>query len=163
MPLPENSIIRVVNSKGTAIGAGFLITDHHAITCAHVVATDLGLQSSSIVAPQEQINFDFPLVAAGRVLGARVIAWHIEIDVAVLEITDNLPADVQTARLGQSPDLWQHAFRAFGFPKDFPNGVWTSGRILGREATGWYQIEDSRQTGYFIQPGFSGGAIWDES
>jgi len=96
-------------------------------------------------------------------LTARVFLWDSVCDVAALEITGDLPAGAQPAPLVSSPDLWKHDFRAFGFPAGFPNGVWAAGRILGREATGWYQIEDTKQTGYFVQPGFSGGAVWDEA
>ncbi len=34
--------------------------------------------------------------------------------------------------------------------------------IRGRTANGWLQIEDTNVTGYRVQPGFSGGAVWDE-
>jgi S1-C subfamily serine protease len=58
--------------------------------------------------------------------------------------------------------LWGHEFRAFGFPTGFDNGVWASGRILDRDANDWLQVEDTKNTGYFVQPGFSGGPLWDE-
>jgi hypothetical protein len=63
----------------------------------------------------------------------------------------------------QAEDLWKHTFRAFGFPAGYDNGVYAYGNILGREASGWLQIEDVKQSGYFVQPGFSGGAVWDET
>ncbi|MCP4360240.1 MAG: trypsin-like peptidase domain-containing protein, partial [Chloroflexi bacterium] len=53
-------------------------------------------------------------------------------------------------------------FRAFGFPAGFDDGVWASGRILAPQAAGWLQVEDTKATGYFVQPGFSGGPVWDE-
>ncbi|RPH60202.1 MAG: hypothetical protein EHM81_06710, partial [Chloroflexi bacterium] len=157
----ENSLIRIISSSGIPVGTGFLISETSALTCAHVVGAALR-QPVTVDMPSAEFSLDFPLLAPGQTLTARAVLWDSALDVAVLEISGELPSGVQPARLVQSADLWQHAFRAFGFPEGFPNGVWADGRILGREATGWYQVEDSKQTGYFIQPGFSGGAVWDE-
>jgi len=158
----EASILRILNPQGSAIGAGFLVSNQHALTCAHVVASALGIQSSPAKAPQDPIRLDFPLLAARQVLTARVVAWEPDDDAAVLELPGKVPAGAQPAELFQADSLWDHPFRAFGFPAGFENGVWASGRILGRESTGWLQIEDIKGTGYFVQPGFSGGPIWDE-
>jgi V8-like Glu-specific endopeptidase len=35
----KSSIIRIFNQDGGIVGAGFLISARHAITCAHVVET----------------------------------------------------------------------------------------------------------------------------
>ncbi len=158
----ENSIIRILSPAGIPVGTGFLISESRALTCAHVVAAVFGRKAMA-EAPVDGFSLDFPLLAPGQGLTAHVEAWNSGLDVAVLEITGELSAGAQPARLIHSQDLWKHDFRAFGFPNGFPNGVWADGRILGREATGWYQVEDTKQTGYFIQPGFSGGAVWDES
>jgi len=40
--------------------------------------------------------------------------------------------------------------------------VWASGVLRGRQASGWLQIEDVKQTGYLVAPGFSGGPVWDD-
>jgi len=158
----ENSIIRLLSASGLPVGAGFLIANAQALTCTHVVAAALG-QSVGAEAPVEQVRLDFPLLQPGQILVASVSFWDVDKDIAVLDIAGALPSGAAAARLVQSADLWRHAFRASGFPQGFPNGVWASGRILGREAAGWCQIEDSKQTGYFVQPGFSGGAIWDDA
>lgn len=158
----ENSLIRILSPSGNPVGTGFLLSPAQAVTCAHVVAQALRLPLTDEL-PAAELMLDFPLLAPGHLLSARAFLWDAPSDVAVLEITGDLPAGAQPAGLAQSPDLWKHEFRAFGFPQGFPNGVWASGRILGREATGWYQIEDTKQTGYFVQPGFSGGAVWDEA
>jgi hypothetical protein len=158
----EKSIVRILSDANFAMGSGFLITSDHVLTCAHVVAAALGDPVQAKM-PQEKLLLDFPLLAPDHRCTAKAIYWDPALDVAVLEIVDAIPEGVQAAPLVQNPDLWQHPFRAFGFPSGFENGVWASGRILAREATGWLQIEDSKETGYFVQPGFSGGAIWDES
>jgi S1-C subfamily serine protease len=158
----EAGTIRILDLNGTAIGAGFLVADGHAVTCAHVVASALGLQRAPGSKPQAEIKLDFPLLAAGKIISARVIAWGAAEDIAVLELRREIPSEVQPAELFHGDNLWEHPFRTFGFPSGFDNGVWASGRILAREATGWLQIEDTKQTGYFVQPGFSGAPVWDE-
>ncbi|HLF88811.1 MAG TPA: trypsin-like peptidase domain-containing protein, partial [Anaerolineales bacterium] len=167
MPQPhEAHLIRIFNAHGLAVGAGFLTDDTHALTCAHVVVSAMDLKAYSETPPPGELTLDFPLVAPNETLTARVVAWEPpqpgQGDVAVLELTSLAPTDAAPARLIQSTDLWHHTFRAFGFPKGHENGTWATGRILGAKAGGWQQIESTEQSGYFIQPGFSGGPVWDE-
>lgn len=158
----ETSIVRILSDAADVVGTGFLISPKQVLTCAHVIASAQG-ESLQVDMPQGEIPLNFPLLAPDQKCTAQAVFWDPALDVAVLEIADSLPAGAQPAPLVQNPDLWQHPFRAFGFPTAFENGVWASGRILAREASGWLQIEDSKETGYFVQPGFSGGAVWDES
>jgi len=58
-------------------------------------------------------------------------------------------------------DLWEHSFRAFGFPARYDDGVWATGRLLGRQATDWVMIEDVKAQGFPVGPGFSGTPLWD--
>lgn len=165
-PLLDPSLIRIFHPKGYAVGVGFLVDDQHAITCAHVVATALELRTYPENAPTDELTLDFPLTSPNQKLTARVVSWQIPAigqgDVAILEITSPLPEKATPACLIQAPDLWHHTFRAFGFPKNHENGTWATGRILGTKAGGWQQIESTEKTGYFVQPGFSGGPVWDE-
>ena len=164
----ESSIVRIRAADGRTVGAGFLVGEKQVLTCAHVVAGALGLPDD---APEVQkpgffrktrFLLDFPLVAPERILTARVTHWQPGSDVAGLELVDDPPAGASPVRLVKAEEPWGHSFRAFGFPAGFDNGVWASGRMLGREATGWLQIEDVKQTGYFVAPGFSGGPVWDD-
>ena len=111
---------------------------------------------------QQDIHVDFPLLLAGQIKIGKVIFWDAERDVAGLTIEGAPPPGAQPLSLVHSADLWGHPLRAFGFPQGVPNGVWALGRTLSCDSSGWLQIEDTRQTGYFVQPGFSGGAVWDE-
>lgn len=44
-----------------------------------------------------------------------------------------------------------------------PGGVWARGRLRERIGdSGWLQIEAESETGYIVQPGFSGTPVWDE-
>ncbi len=113
------------------------------------------------------ISLDFPLIAAGYRLTAQVIFWQsVQADgggdIAVLHLEKPLPEVTRAARLVAADDLWDHTFRVFGFPRSHDQGVWASGKLRAREATGWVQIEDVKTAGIRVQQGFSGGAVWDE-
>ena len=64
-------------------------------------------------------------------------------------------------RFAEAWDVWEHPFRAFGFPAGYDDGVWATGRLLGRQATGWAMIEDVKAQGFAVGPGFSGTPVWD--
>jgi tetratricopeptide (TPR) repeat protein len=91
-----------------------------------------------------------------------VIRWQPELDVAGLELLAKLPVEVCPLYLVTSNDFWNHHFRAFGFPAGYDDGVWASGLLRGQTGAGWVQIEDVKELGYPVQPGFSGTPIWDE-
>jgi len=165
----ESAIVRIRATAGTVVGTGFLVTGRHVLTCAHVVAGALGLPGDAQVEKpgfSEKTRFlvqlDFPLLAPESTLTARVSHWQPAIDVAVLELISDPPAESKPVRLVTADDLWGHSFRAFGFPAGYEQGVWVSGVLRGRQADGWLQIEDTKETGYLIAPGFSGGPVWDD-
>lgn len=149
-----SSLVRIYTASGEAVGAGFLIGDGLILTCAHVVAAALEIPEDVQEASGDEVLLDFPLVELKRRLTAR--------DVAGLELMDALPDDAQPVLLVTADDLLGHHSRAFGFPAGYDSGVWTSGRLLGREATGWVQVEDIKVTGHRVRPGFSGTPVWNE-
>lgn len=158
----EVCIARICVPNRDAAGVGFLIENRRILICAHVVATTLGISEDTPGIPTDEVLLDFPLIEPERIRAARVIHWDTERDVAGLELTDDPPADAQPVRMVTADDLWGHVFRAFGFPAGYDEGVWTSGVLRGRIGSGWVQIEDVKEPGYWVQPGFSGTPIWDE-
>lgn len=165
----RSSIVRIHDWNGRVVGAGFLVTDREILTCAHVIAQALGISEETPEKPADEIRLDFPLVARGEMLTARVILWRPvgaspkeEEDVVVLDLERDTPVGAHTVHLVKSDELWGHVFRAFGFPVGYDNGVWASGRLLESDAAGWVQIEDVKDSGFRIQPGFSGAPVWDE-
>jgi S1-C subfamily serine protease len=165
----RSSIARIHDRHGNVVGVGFLVTEREILTCAHVLAQALGIREDTSEQPENDIQLDFPLAAPGEMLTAQVILWHpvgtipkAEEDIAVLKLERDAPAEAQAVRLVTSKTLWGHPFRALGFPVGYDQGVWASGRLLDRDATGWVQIEDVKETGFRVQPGFSGGPVWDE-
>ncbi len=159
----NSAIVRIRTANGrTVIGAGFLVTNQRIFTCAHVVTIALDLLQDSPNPSQDILRLDFPLLASDSILTACVIYWQPTTDIAVLELTTDPPAGSKPVRLVTANNLWAHSFRAFGFPSSYEDGVWTSGVLRGQTAAGWVQIEDVKEPGYWIQPGFSGAPVWDE-
>jgi hypothetical protein len=162
----EASLVRIHTPDGLVVGAGFVVGERHILTCAHVVAGALGLADDAPEKPQDLVAFDVPRVAPKQMLTARVVLWRPPLldggdDLAGLELEGDLPKGAQAAPLAQVEDLWEHSFRAFGFPRGQDSGVWATGRLLGRQVTNWVQIEDTKETGFAVEPGFSGTPVWD--
>jgi hypothetical protein len=86
--------------------------------------------------------------------------WDPENDVTLLSLYGQVPADITPVQMIDEEDLWGHAFRAFGFPEGYDHGIWASGVLRGRTANQWLQIES--ESGYIVQPGFSGSPVFDE-
>jgi hypothetical protein len=122
----ELSIVRVRAPDRRNVGAGFLVAEGQVLTCAHVVVEALGLPEDTPETPQAEVHLDFPLVAPGHSLTGRVIHWQPGSDVAGLELDGDPPASARPVRLVTAKDLWAHAFRAFGFPTGYDDGVWAS-------------------------------------
>lgn len=157
----ETSIVRILSSEGFPIGAGFLIDNQKVITCAHVIQEMLGTTGDSDKLLGNQVNVDFPLVS-DQIFSGRVIFSDFKFDIVGIEIVNKEPWNGEPVSLVFSENMWGHFFRTLGFPKGYEHGVWASGILRGQQAKGWIQIEDVKQTGYFIAPGFSGSPVWDE-
>lgn len=165
--LVDSAVVRFRTQSGTVVGGGFYVGERRVLTCAHVVARALGLHDRSAPPPDAQVHLDFPLVPGSTTITANVAVWDPpdargEGDVAGLELIGDPPEGATAARLLVADDLWRHEFRTIGFPPGYDDGVWASGRLLGRQAVQWIQMEDTTQTGYRIEPGFSGAPVWDD-
>jgi len=164
----DSAVVRLRDLRGGIVGAGFLVGDGHVLTCAHVVARALDLPEDAPPPLNAQVQLDFPLIARGRILTARISVWHPpgldrNGDVAGLELTSDAPAEARATRLLVADELWRHEFRTFGFPAGYDDGVWASGRLLARQAMHWVQMEDVKETGYRVELGFSGAPVWDDN
>jgi hypothetical protein len=165
----KSAIARIYNKHGKVVGAGFLVTQYHFLTCAHVVTAALGIATNTQDPPTEIIEVDFPLIAPGQKVKAKVVFWQpvnpgqSKEDIAGLQIEETLPTGVSPVHLVTTSDYWQHKFRIFGFPQGHDTGVWADGELRDVQATRWIQIEAIKVPGYQIEPGFSGSPIWDES
>ena len=165
----KTSIVRLFYQE-QVVGIGFLVSEQYALTCAHVVAEALLISSTTPTIPEGEIKVDFPLLNSTDKFSATVVCWHPESvldseeareDIAVLKL-ENLPPSVQPTRLILSENLSNNPFKVFGCPAGVPFGVWATGVLSEQNAKQWFQLEDTKVTGYAIEAGFSGSPVWDE-
>ena len=165
----KTSIIRLFYQE-QVVGIGFLVSEQYALTCAHVVAEALLIPSTIPTVPEGEIKVDFPLLNSTDKFSATVVCWHPESalnseeameDIAVLKL-ENLPPSAQPTHLILSENLSNNPFKVFGCPSGVPFGVWATGVLSEPNAKQWFQLEDTRVTGYAIKAGFSGSPVWDE-
>lgn len=165
IPQLKPAIVRIRSKDGKCIfGLGCLISNRQVLTCAHVVTKALAMSVPSIGKPSGEIFLDFPLITDGRLLKAHIIIWNPEknIDIAGLELQDNLPEGAQPIYFIQEEVMWLHPFGTYGFPDNHDRGVWASGVLLESISGGWIQIEDEKLTGHRVREGFSGSPVWDD-
>ncbi|NUT99067.1 MAG: hypothetical protein HOY78_44400 [Saccharothrix sp.] len=132
------------------IGAGFLVAADLVVTCAHVVAD-----------PDVPVVLDFPLLPGRPEVVGEVVRWVPVAedgagDVAVLRVVAPVGA-VPVPRVADA-DVWGHRVRVLGFPEGYDDGRWLTGTLLGRQGTGWVQVEVDG----VVRRGFSGAPVWDE-
>lgn len=170
---PKSSLVRIFNKNGAIVGAGFLVSERHVMTCAHVAAKALNLPDTTLDAPGEDIHFDFPLIAPNLGVKARVVFWlpvrssDLEQpdgneDIAVLEVTSSLSQGCRPALFAAADAQAGLMCQTFGLPEGFDKGVPASGVISGSIAGGCQVLEDMKTVGYFAKRGFSGAPVWND-
>jgi WD40 repeat protein len=163
----DPAIVRLRDAKGDVVGAGFLIGPRYVVTCAHVVAAAVGRPGDRSFPRDAEVGLDFPLVEPDENVVAKVVLWRwpegpTGLDVAGLEVVGELPGRARPVRMVDVSEVWEHPFRTFGYPSRRNDGVWSTGRLLARQAGGLVQMETLTQAGYRIGPGFSGAPVWDD-
>ncbi|MFC6084329.1 nSTAND1 domain-containing NTPase [Sphaerisporangium aureirubrum] len=152
----DDAIIRIFGTNGVPIGAAFLVADRIAVTCAHVAGR---------AAREGEVDVDFPLLAPGTVLRARVdeppAPGHPD-DIAWLLLPGPPPPGARPVALDGAEVPGRRPVTVFGFPAAHDDGVRAFGRLAGTQATGWIQVDAAHGHGHFVEPGFSGGPAWDE-
>ncbi|PBC64225.1 hypothetical protein BKI49_11150 [Streptomyces sp. Tue6028] len=150
-------------SCGRETGAGFLVTERHVLTCAHVVARSGTAEVRVRFGPGVPDGHD------GDGLPAKVVAhggWDGRDtdpgDVAVLEL-DRAVA-VEPARFAPPADAYGDPPRrllAYGFPKRYEEGTLAEYRATADQliAGEWVQLEAWAAHGQPLVPGFSGAAV----
>lgn len=167
----ESSIVRVMDGE-SAVGAGMLMSESRVLSAAHVIADALHIPWDTSDIPQAEVYVDFPLLAAGQIITAKVILWRPSRsdftgapaqgeDIAVLQLTHSAPQGARPAEFIESNEFWNHTFTTFGFPQGHNNGVWAEGLLKAPRAGGYVQVVGKSEPGYFLAPGFSGSPVWD--
>ncbi|MFF1376835.1 trypsin-like peptidase domain-containing protein [Streptomyces sp. NPDC058308] len=144
---------------GRETGAGFLVSERHLLTCAHVVR-DGGAR---------EIAVSFPHHKALGTVAATVCAhggWsgrHDDAgDLAVLEL--ERPVRVAPAEFALPGDAYDHPrprLLAYGFPEGYDEGTLAEYRATAAQliAGEWVQLEAWSAHGQPLAPGFSGAAV----
>src|SRR5262245_18050314 len=98
----KQALVRIFTPSDEIVGGGFLVSERHIITCAHVVNLAFRRSKSNPDKPDREITLDFPLIASGQKLKADVIEWfppeelhHLTgkpQDIAVLKLIEDPPA-----------------------------------------------------------------------
>lgn len=175
----EWGIVRILASrpgKPVPVGAGFLVSDRYALTCAHVVNESLRLDAYTADWPAALVFFDLPggaedpSAATQAPLTACVIAWHPAReppqqgqpeDIAVLELAHPCAAERALALLRPASATVPPGYQgyAYGFPERGDTGIWAKGELSGHQHYGWRQVDDL--AGPAIAAGFSGCPFLD--
>jgi uncharacterized protein YcfJ len=158
----DRAIVRILKRK-SPVGVGVMVTKHHILTCAHVVNSALGRPQSNPNQPEAEclVNLEFLNLRSPDTLTGKVVAWDNDIDVAVLYLKTPPPEDAIPAHFTMTKEVWGHQFRVYGVPAGHPYGSWASGVLRGILHNGSIQIEDTKEPGPRVEPGFSGGPVWD--
>ena len=170
-------------------GMGILVGDRVVVTCAHVVSFALDL--SPEVSPGEAaVRVCFPFADGAPCVDGTVdpLRWFPPgrrndgkpSDVAVIMLGKDAPGSAERAQRrkhesnirGESVWIsWQeidkdpHGRGQEGQDcsvwENHPDGEWAEGKIMGPQPGGRAQFDGLRQTGAGVEPGFSGGGIYD--
>jgi WD40 repeat protein/3',5'-cyclic AMP phosphodiesterase CpdA len=149
-----SSLVRLLNAAGDMAGFGVVVGKREIVTCAHVVNTALGRDLRATDKPDEPVLLDFPASSAGPLRGY-VRQWTppppreglAGDDIACLDLTEDVPADVEPARLITTLPGPGHEVELFG-----PDRLRA---LVGEEAGGRLALDSA------ARPGFSGGPVWD--
>ncbi|MCP4693696.1 MAG: NACHT domain-containing protein, partial [Desulfobacterales bacterium] len=174
-PNLNSALVRLLANDQTPrkpVGAGFLVSDRHILTCAHVVDDALG-GAPHLAPPEDSIPLDFPLIENHPMIRARVVKWHPvreapvigELDdIAVLELVPGTSLPPKAASVPMAPpqnEFFERPVRMCGFPEGMDNGDWVKGELRGVTGEGWVQF-DQELGRRGVAPGFSGTAVWDK-
>lgn len=170
----KKAIARIYRaSDGAVVGSGILVFERYVLTCAHVVADALDIDHTAQYCPQDWVELDFPIPAAQQKqkLKAKVVFWQpicvpgiwkCGDDIAGLELEEELADEISPVGLAEV-GLPRNIFHALGFPIGYDDGVWTYGEFRNEQGTGWVQITVTGESDYFVEGGFSGAPVWDDT
>jgi hypothetical protein len=156
------------DDSGDIVGMAIVLDDQHVVTCAHVVNAALGrnFEDPSRPAKRSRISIAFPFAPKAKSKSGWVCCWHPMgpepiSDIAVLEFEDGVPESAGKARLTQSLDIKDHEIEVYGI-RGQGGGNHVDGKLKGLIRNGTVQFDGTNATGIFIEPGFSGAAVWDK-
>src|SRR3989304_103345 len=102
-----SSIVGILSSEGEIVGAGFLISQRHVITCAHVIAKVFNVSEKTPKAPISPVPLSFPWTIGEKSISPRVLTGNVTLwqpvtvppvpgsDIAVLVLDSDPPEGSQ--------------------------------------------------------------------
>ncbi len=153
---PKALVIRVLDSDGRTKGAGILVADHLAVTCAHVVEKAGG---------KVGVTLTIEACLTGERAAASVLkeGWSPSDrdDLAFLRL-ERQPDGMQPAVLGTSSGRLGRDFCAFGFPEhESYKEHWAQGKLAELIEVQPPRLPVLQFQGVEILPGMSGGPVFD--
>jgi hypothetical protein len=150
-----HAVVRLLANPENRVpeGGGMLVSPRHVVTCDHVL---------SKVEDGRFVHFDFPYFSDVKPFRARRIPLDSDLDFALLEIVGErtIPETIAPVLfIDFADECFRADVEAYGFPTDFSTGDWAYGKLIGKTADGFFQI-DQNSDGKFVQPGFSGTPGW---
>lgn len=125
----RNSIVAILGTDKLIRGTGFIVSESHILTCAHVVRS-IGANQESLVYVQPYNSHDL--------LPARAIILSDDEDVAVMELETSLPEKMRAVLCDLSKGSESHHFKSFGFvSRGMVDAVWVQGSIIGLLNQNW--------------------------
>lgn len=166
----RKSIVRIfTQGKETPVGAGFLVSPGYVMTCAHVVLQAMGIKkddySDQLELPKVEIQLDFPILACGQKITAKVADWtpyNLDTgDIALLELTEPEPQDVKIIPFSQKSSISKSALCIYGFGEENNGGQTDAYQVKTQVAAGrWMLCKKEDEEDETIQPGYSGAPVW---
>ncbi|MGH3997969.1 MAG: trypsin-like serine peptidase, partial [Pseudonocardiaceae bacterium] len=162
--------VRVLDVAGGTAGVGVLVGPRQILTCAHVVNAALDWDRAAQEEPAGEVTIQFA-VGDGSPLRARVQRWlppprtgAIGDDIAGLILTSTeLPTGATPARLAVNPPERGRVVDVFGYPGNppRPHGAWVEATVRSQVEDRHPQLDSTLDSALRIQPGFSGGPVYD--
>ncbi|MGW6528299.1 VMAP-C domain-containing protein [Streptomyces venezuelae] len=144
---------------GGEVGAGFLVTERHVLTCAHVVR-DHGRHPVAVTFPHHRELAPVHATVSGT------DDWQGRHDdpgdLAVLELDGPVPlAPAEFAAPGDAYGEPRPRLIVYGFPRGYDEGTIAEYRATAAQliASEWVQLEAWSAHGQRLAPGFSGAAV----
>lgn len=170
----EHGIVRLVRREPATgeyahVGLGMLVDAVTVVTCAHVVNVCLGRALLALDRPgvDDDVETTFPIVSDGEPIPARVVGWSEPgtggLDCAVLTLRRPAPKDAGLTILSaiEGDDVVDDPLSVYGSLEPGHPGAHVRARLSGSVGAAWTQLDVDGRAG--VQPGFSGGAVWDKA
>ncbi|NER28609.1 MAG: trypsin-like peptidase domain-containing protein [Symploca sp. SIO1C4] len=166
------AITRIFDKNNHAIGTGFLVAPGYILTCAHVVLQAIGIDKKNFAlyegVPTDLIALDFPVLANGQKIDAKVVAWLpyslSQGDVAGLKLLADEPSGAKSIPLTQIKfsDIKdeEHSVYGFGSVEGGQSDAYKPKTIIAGERFQFYKAGNPNDE--TIKEGFSGAPVWNE-